>query len=388
MTFQFTPSGLEIDTFDEIYTRISDGLKVIYGSDINLDQNSPDGQRVGIIVKAILDGQSFAQLLYSQLDADFSFGTFQDVMFKINGLTRREPTESTVDVTINVSADVDLQIGYTVRDELSQNWVTKSVYSLLAGDNSVTLFSERSGSFSADANTVTNPVTIVQKVNSVTNPLPATPGQDEESEPDFRLRRRKSFSLQAGSGIGKIISAIGEVNGVTDVVAYANDTDVDEPDLPARTEWVIVEGGDNAEIAEAYAKSKAEGIPMQGAVTAQYIETITRPNGAPFVITHEMKFDRPSPVTLHVKVNAKRKFPTSPIDLNFIAKSIASKVYVLSEDAVATELYSFGYQAGTDFFLTDLEISDDGVTFTDELLSPGRNGKFDLLQANVTVTEI
>ena len=51
MPLEFTPDGVEIETFDEIYNRVAQGLKDIYGADIDLSQETPDGQRVGIIVK-------------------------------------------------------------------------------------------------------------------------------------------------------------------------------------------------------------------------------------------------------------------------------------------------------------------------------------------------
>jgi len=63
MALEFTAEGITTETFDDIYNRLADGLKLIYGSDIDLSQNTPDGQRIGIIAKEILDGQSFASLL-------------------------------------------------------------------------------------------------------------------------------------------------------------------------------------------------------------------------------------------------------------------------------------------------------------------------------------
>ena len=41
-------NGFKAESFTEILTRLSNGFKNIYGQDINLDQDSPDGQQLGI----------------------------------------------------------------------------------------------------------------------------------------------------------------------------------------------------------------------------------------------------------------------------------------------------------------------------------------------------
>ncbi len=54
---RFTENGIEVQTFDEIYEELADGYKAIYGTDINLDPDSPDGQRVALEAQARLDVQ-------------------------------------------------------------------------------------------------------------------------------------------------------------------------------------------------------------------------------------------------------------------------------------------------------------------------------------------
>ena len=39
--------GLEVKTKTEIVTALEAGYKTIYGNDINLDSDSPDGQEIG-----------------------------------------------------------------------------------------------------------------------------------------------------------------------------------------------------------------------------------------------------------------------------------------------------------------------------------------------------
>ena len=54
---KFTPDGIQVQTFQEIYDELAAGYRSIYGEDINLDPDSPDGQRVAIEAQLVLDAQ-------------------------------------------------------------------------------------------------------------------------------------------------------------------------------------------------------------------------------------------------------------------------------------------------------------------------------------------
>ncbi|EAU0199262.1 hypothetical protein HT249_005020, partial [Salmonella enterica] len=77
MALQFSDNGLETNTFRELFQELSDGYKGIYGQDIDLDQESPDGQRVAIEAQARADIEAALQWLYSQMDPDFNTGDMQ-----------------------------------------------------------------------------------------------------------------------------------------------------------------------------------------------------------------------------------------------------------------------------------------------------------------------
>lgn len=56
MTTNYVSStGLTLQTLAEIVTELETGFKAIYGVDINLDANSPDGQMINLFAQAKLD---------------------------------------------------------------------------------------------------------------------------------------------------------------------------------------------------------------------------------------------------------------------------------------------------------------------------------------------
>jgi len=361
---------------------------LIYGADINLDADTPDGQRVGIIAKEVLDLQSFTQIIYSNLDVDFTFGTFQDVICKLVGLVRLPATRSQVDATVTTDRNITLDAGFTVEDATGQKWVTLSENSLTVGANTITLVAQDFGNVEALSSTINIPVTIVLGVLSVDNPLAATAGRDEESSEELRIRRNRSLEINAYSTLGSSIARLSQLQGVTDVVGRENDTDATVGAMPPHSVQFVVENGDLSSIAETLIKNKTAGAAFVGSEDITYTETIPRVGLPDFIINHQVKIDRPDIVDVFVRLNAKRLVVGQAVDLELIAEKIASKSFITNENLFASSLYGLGYQAGINFNLYDLEISLDETTWTDESLDSDFVEKYRILETNVDVTEV
>lgn len=387
---EITNTGITIQTYDEILQELIDGYKSIYGSDINVSQESPDGQRIAIEAKARLDMQSYALALYNSFDPDLATGLAIEKIAKLSGVYRRPATRSQVDLTVTTDRILTLESGYRVQDVLGQVWMTTSAAVLAIGVNTVTFFAENYGAVEASIGTITEHVDIVIGVLSITNAAAATVGIEEETDVEFRQKRNNSLALPSYSIIGSIFARLLNTANVTDVVVYENDTDVYDAvrDINAHTIWIVVEGGDVVDIAESIAKQKTGGTAMKGTVSQTYEETLIRPDGTPLIIPHIMKFDRPTIVDVYITVTATRIDTTSPIDTVAIATSLASYPFNIGKALQAGSLYSYGYLAGDNFVLTDLLISDDDITYIDGLLTPGLDEKYQILVANITVTEV
>lgn len=389
MSRTFTPDGLTIQTFDEIYAELAAGYQAIYGTDINLDPDSPDGQRVGIEAKARLDAQAFALALYNQLDPDLSAGEMLNKIIKLAGITRRPATRSQVDVTVTTDRDLTLPGGYAVDDDLGQTWITTSTKALTTGANTVTLVSEVFGAVEAGIGTVTTPATIVIGVLSVTNPAIATVGRDEETDAELRIRRNQSLQTPATSTVGGLFSALGNLAGVTDLVVYENDQDTLDAvrNIAPHTIWCVIEGGTVADIIEAIAKNKTGGTGIKGAVTGTYNETLYKPDGTPYTIVHTMAFDRPVDVPLYITLTVNGT-GGAVVDTDAIKNALVAYEFSIAEGISAAELYATVYSVANNFTATLLKVSDDDITYTDGLLSPGYVGLFSLDVANITITDI
>lgn len=391
MALQFNNNGLEIDTFRDLFQTLSDAYKDIYGQDIDLDQESPDGQRVAIEAQARTDIEASLQWLYSQMDPDFNTGDMQQIIAKLHGLYLRPGSRSQRDLNVTTDRPVFLYSGYKIRDQSNQVWFVRQNVTIPAGTTTVTFFAQDFGKVTGLIADTFTQLTPELGVLSITSDAVAVVGRDEETPEEFRQRRNRSLENPATGSTGAIFAKVAQLTGVTDLNVGENDTKIDDvlTGIPANSIWLVAEGGAVSEIVEVMVKQKGGGTGTKGSVIGRYIETLIRPDGTTLQIAHDMQFDRPVYKPLHINLTAKRKVTNDPVDLDTLKEALAKRVMHIGEEIDANEFYADGYGAGrVNYVLTNLKISINGITFTDAELSPGFQGKFTLDVANISITEV
>lgn len=389
MILQFTPDGLQIQTFEEIYNELVEGYRAIYGADINLDPDTADGQRIGIAAKAQLDLQTALLQLYNGLSPSLAQGQDLNRNIQYAGLVRRAATRSTWDITVTANATTELYSGYTIKDDGGSEWVKETAVTIPAGDTVVTFTAKELGAVEGLAGSQFEQVTVIPSVTAFDAPASATVGIEEETDQELRQRREDSTELPAFSTIGSISAKLNNITGVTDAYVHENDTPDYDPalDLNAHSIWAVVEGGEVSAIAELLAKEKTGGAGTKGDTEFTYMETLTRPDGTEYTVPHVMRFDRPDIVPVYITVNATRT-GAEPVDTALIAEKLSQCGCRIFEPLEAYRLYAGALSETGAYFLSDLQISDDNVTFTDGRLDALAGGKYEIDPANVVVTEI
>jgi uncharacterized phage protein gp47/JayE len=386
-----TRDGIQIQTYQEIYDELVQGFRDIYGSDIDLDPESPDGQRVGIYASLLYDLQTYIKETARNFDPDFARGTWQESLLKLAGITRRPPLRSQVDVEVTIDRPLTLPEGYTVQDDIGQRWQLQDEVSFASTDTyTVTLFSEQFGEIEAAANTVTEPETIILGVTDVTNPNSATPGRSEETEPETRRRRNRSVQNPAYSTAGSLFARLADIEDVTDIRVLENPSDsVDSRGVPAHGLWCILLGGSVSDITEVIVKNKTGGTALKGSVVGNYEETRTYPDGTDFILLREARFDRPTQTAVEVRLDATRKDSDIPIDEQQIKDNIAAESFRIGENLIVTQLYAAVYKDNGEFYAQNLEVRRKGdSTYISDWLQANADEKFTIDSADVTVNEI
>jgi uncharacterized phage protein gp47/JayE len=132
--------------------------------------------------------------------------------------------------------------------------------------------------------------------DSVINPISATTGRLVETDEELRERFRNSKFFQSQNILEALIDALRNVDGVTDVVVYENDTDaVDINGVPAHSFLPIVLGGLPSDIGETIWQNKPTGIPSVGDTTIQ----ITDSQG----FLHSISYKRPTEIPIYITVS-------------------------------------------------------------------------------------
>lgn len=382
-------NGLLIDEFSTIYNRLADKFKLIYGQDINLEQNSPDGQLLGIITNEIYDLQTLILHIYNSFDPDLAQGVELNKLLKLIAQTRRASTKSIVDITIVANANVTLSADYTIIDENKNEWVINAETTLISGTNIISFNAVDFGAIEASANTINDVVTVFPEIISVNNALPAEAGRDEESDVLLRKRRNNLLSVNSTSTIAGIYSKLFLLDTVTDAVIYENATDTYDAlkDLNAHTLWCIIDGGSIDEITKIIATDKTIGTDLKGTVSNNYVEIFLKADGTTRALTHIVKFDRPTEIPLYIKLIVSKKIITDIIDMDAIKNKLVEKLYSINEKATATELYAYVYSAGNTFIASNLEVSKDNITFGNTATND-YDEKFIISAVNIAITEV
>ena len=382
-------NGLLIDEFSTIYNRLADKFKLIYGQDINLEQNSPDGQLLGIITNEIYDLQTLILHIYNSFDPDLAQGVELNKLLKLIAQTRRASTKSIVDITIVANANVTLPADYTIIDENKNEWVINAETTLISGTNIISFNAVNFGAIEASANTINDVVTVFPEIISVNNVLPAEVGRDEESDVLLRKRRNNLLSVNSNSTIAGVYSKLFLLDTVTDAVIYENATDTYDAlkDLNAHTLWCIIDGGSIDEITKIIATDKTIGTDLKGTVSNNYVEIFLKADGTTRALTHIVKFDRPTEIPLYIKLTVSKKIITDIIDMDAIKNKLVEKLYSINEKATATELYAYVYSAGNTFIASNLEVSKDNITFGNTATND-YDEKFIISAVNIAITEV
>lgn len=276
-------TGLTTATQQELIDTLTGAFKSIFGADINLGPDTPDGQLMMIFIQAVLDLEDLVTQNYNQFDPDNAIGNVLDQRVAINGIQRQAGTFTVTNVTVTTTAALTLygidQNGnppFTVADNEGNQYVLQTTVNLPSpGDQVLAFQSLVPGAVLTVPNTITVPITVVLGVSAVNNPTTySTLGINEETDQQLRIRRQKSVSLSSQGYLAGLLAALENISGVTSAFVYENTTGSTDADgIPGHSIWVIVAGsGTSQAIANAIYTKRNAGCGMKGTQTLSILQ--------------------------------------------------------------------------------------------------------------------
>jgi hypothetical protein len=390
--------GLTVKTRSEIVNDLGAAMQGIYGADINIDQNSPDGEWIGIMAQAAVDIRELLVGIYNSFNPDRALGVPLDERVVINNISRRGGTFTVQPVSITVDRTVTLQgldanyndvnaTGYTVQDDAGNQFILVDSDTIATGTHSLNFRSKILGQVETTVGTITNPVTVVLGVTGINNPSGALEiGQNEETDAELRLRRQYSVAIASDGYLNGLLAAVLNLDGVSDAALYENVTNVvDAYGIPAHGIWLVVEGGANTDIAQLIYTKKSYGADMRGQVEVE----ITTASGNILVV----KFDRPTAKDLYIRFDIQPTIAGTVFDILGIKQYIVDNLsYGIGEFANTSNITALAIAAiastsGGGVPL-NVEISDDGSSWTDFLEVDTLDEQWTVDTSRITITEL
>ncbi len=343
---ELTPTGLVLDTVDEIVTDISTTLKDTISP--NLDTNpetSVLGQIIGILAEREYQNQQVLRELYAAGSPSGASGQALTQLALITGTVREDATRSTVIATLNLDGGAFVPIGSRANVAGSPNVQFETTEDIENTGGSPANFDTEMraidvGTMRAPSGTLTEITTPVVGWNTVTNAADAEVGAIDESDPILRARREAELRIQGSAALDAIAADVSEVSGVVSVAKRENTADTAVDVLPPHSFQIVVWDGvspaaDDDDIAQAIWDAKPAGILSYGLESG----TATDRQGDARVVA----FSRAEQVEVYLEIDITVDPDTFPgggdalIEASVVAD--ATRRWTVGADVIPSALY-------------------------------------------------
>lgn len=326
-------TGLHYPDYPTVLSYIQDAYRTIYGQDVYLESDSQDGQWIAVQALMIYDTMQVAASVYNSFSPLTAEGDALSRNVKINGISRRVATYSTVDLTIIGTTGTQILNG-VAEDVTGVKWRLPSTVTIpSSGEITVTATSSAIGAITAGAGTINKIATPTLGWQSVTNLSAATVGVPVERDGELRIRQTQSTMIPSQTVMDGITGAVQSLAGVTRARGYQNASNgTDGNGIPAHNISIVADGGTTQSIAEAIARKKPPGIPTYGTTSA----TTYDQQGVANVIN----FYRPTVATISIEVS--------------ITAGVGYVASMMDEIKAALVAYIATLKIGDDIFITKL----------------------------------
>jgi len=288
-------NGITVPTYADVLTYIKASMRAIYGQDLYLESDSQDGQLAAIFAKAVHDCNSSVASAYNAQSPATAQGNGLSSIVKLNGLLRKLPSLSQVDLFISGDAFAQIIDGIA-SDGLDQKWMLpKNVAITATGSVTVTAFAAQVGAAAAPANTITGIFTPTRGWFSVNNPNAAVAGLPVETDAQLRSRQSVGAASAAFSTTIALTTALANQPGVGRIRIYENDTVLAGIfGIPSHSIAVVIEGGDATTIASTILFRRSQGVGTFGSQSIVIYDT--------YNISHTIFFSRPVVVPISILI--------------------------------------------------------------------------------------
>lgn len=299
-----TETGVIVPDTGTLRTEVENEYKSVFGQDLIVTPNTPQGAQITSETsarKSVVDNNA---AVANQINPNLAGGVFLDAIWALTGGQRTAATRTVVQGVELLGLPLTL-IPAGSQASLVDGTLFESVADVtldVSGAATVDFQAVDTGPIAVNVGALTQIVTGVLGWDSVTNPNAGVLGKTLESDLASRARRKNTLSLQNVALPEAITSALSDTDGVRSLTFRENYTDsdatIDGIFLLAHSVWACVDGGTDANVAQALFDNKSLGANWNGAVTVN----ITAPTSGQ---VYPVKFDRPTAIGVQARVTVR-----------------------------------------------------------------------------------
>ena len=271
---KLTTKGFELTTQNEYYEQEKQLYKDIDAL-WDLDPSSPDGLKIAHDAEVFAALEEQVKQAYDARDPNKATGHDLDVLRALTGCRRSLGTPSTARLKITGVPNTLIRAESKVKTSGGIVFLTDEDVSIgFDGTIEVNAHCEKNGAISVSSNSLNIIVESVGGWQSVTNPEPATRGTDRDSDAIFRKKSALSVGRVGSNQKESIYGELFDTKGVRRVRIYENRTDYGAMDevhnphsLPPHSLAIVVDGGNDQDVAESIYKKLCAGVNLHAVGT-------------------------------------------------------------------------------------------------------------------------
>lgn len=366
-------NGFTLSTLNENLQVWVSRLKSVFGNDFVIKKEGVVDNVATSSSLSMMDLENQVAFLIKQMNPNTAEGEWQDKLYSLIGLKRRQATYTVVSRTVQGTPNTEVAIGSLMFENASTKDQFKNNDVIQIGEDGTGLGSftaEESGAIDLPNDATLNIVTPLENVTGIyytTNNLILI-GEDYENDADFRERWQLTSSQASANTVDGLYKALLDlVETKSDLKIFENRTGEEVDGIPAHSQKIVLNSAyDDETIANVIMQHLVDGnmFGLQGRISVE----VTDSEGS----TEIIKFDRADllsiflKVTVTVKENVALATAQQMIRDNVI-KYITENKFDMGSKIWANMFASAIYQVDSVTAITELKISTNGKDWIDSV---------------------
>lgn len=383
MTTQLTSTGFQRDGLDVTLAALQAAAQTIFGTDINVDSDSPDGQLLGVFAGAKSDLDQLLESIYNNFNPNNATGLGLSRLVQLNGIKRIAGAYSVDNVTFSGIENTVISSGFLIANPDTQYQFETQADATIDSTGTVTVAVKCTvmGDVSIAAGTITKLVNAQYGVTSVTNLGTGSAGRAEETDAELRIRRLKCVAVASQGLADSVLAGLLNDSNVTLATVVENRTDSEDANgLPPHSICAVVLGDTDDNVAQIIWDTISCGCTWYGNTTGTATDIKSH--------DHTVAFSRPVKVPIYVEMTiAKRTgYPNTAVsDIQTAMVDWGASNQDIGEEVIYSRLYEpINSIAG--FAVTSLKIGTSATSLVQTNLELAYDELAVFSAANITIT--